>query len=155
MKDFKGTVINVVTLKEVYHQNPNQSEFQKVMKDLKKEDTIKYTYLNEKVEEEKKKMNTINEEDKFVFKAIDNVVDALSAEFKAFSPEFILETLRQNSMDIAKTYTCLKEPMKSKIIGFTALDDMVLKKKTGEEYKILLKEKGKEAIQEREEFLNH
>ena len=125
------------------------------MKDLKKEDTIKYIYLNEKVEEEKKKMNTINEQDKFIFKAIDNVVDALSAEFKAFSPEFILEILRQNSMDIAKTYTCLKDPSKSKIIGFTALDDMVLKKKTGEEYKLLLKEKGKEAIQEREEFLNH
>ena len=66
-----------------------------------------------------------------------------------------METLRQNSMDIGKAYTCLKEPMKSKIIGFTALDDMVLRKKTGEEYKILLKEKGKEAVQEREEFLNH
>ena len=155
VKDFKGTVVNIVTLKEVYHQNPSQTEFQKVMKDLKKEDTIKYIYLNEKVEEEKKKMNTINEQDKFIFKAIDNVVDALSAEFKAFSPEFILETLRQNSLDIGKTYTCLKEPMKSKIIGFTPLDDMVLKKKTGEEYKVLLKEKGKEAIQEREEFLNH
>ena len=58
-------------------------------------------------------------------------------------------------MDISKTYACLKEPMKSKIIGFTSLDDMVLRKKTGEEYKILLKEKGKEAIQEREEVLNH
>ena len=155
MRDFKGTVINVVTLKEVYHQNPTQSEFQKVMTNLKKEDTVKYTYLTEKVQEDKKKINTINEEDKFVFKAIDNVVEALSSEFKAYSPEFILETLRQNSMDIGKAYTCLKEPMKSKIIGFTALDDMVLRKKTGEEYKILLKEKGKEAVQEREEFLNH
>ena len=155
VKDFKGTAMNIISLKEVYHQNPNQSEFQKVMTNLKNEDNIKYTYLNEKVEEDKRKINTINEEDKFVFKAIDNVVDALSAEFKSFSAEFILETLRQNSMDIAKTYICLKEPMKSKIIGFTALDDMVLKKKTGEEYKILLKEKGKEAIQEREEFLNN
>ena len=45
--------------------------------------------------------------------------------------------------------------MKSKTIGFTSLDDMVLRKKTGEEYKILLKEKGKEAVQEREEFLGH
>ena len=155
VKDFKGTVVNIVTLKEVYHQNPTQSEFQKVMTNLKKEDTVKYTYLTEKVQEDKKKINTINEEDKFVFKAIDNVVEALSSEFKAYSPEFILETLRQNSMDIGKAYTCLKEPMKSKIIGFTALDDMVLRKKTGEEYKILLKEKGKEAVQEREEFLNH
>ena len=58
-------------------------------------------------------------------------------------------------MDISKAYTCLKEPMKSKTIGFTSLDDMVLRKKTGEEYKILLKEKGKEAVQEREEFLGH
>ena len=155
VKDFKGTVVNIVTLKEIYHQNPNQSEFQKVMNNLKKEDTVKYTYLTEKVQEEKQKINTINEEDKFIFKAIDNVVDALSSEFKSYSPEFILETLRQNSMDIAKTYICLKEPMKSKIIGFTALDDMVVRKKTGEEYKILLKEKGKEALQEREEFLNH
>ena len=155
VKDFKGTVVNIVTLKEIYHQNPNQSEFQKVMKDLKEEDSIKFTYFNEKVEEEKRKINTINEEDKFIFKAIDNVVEALHSEFKAFSPEFILETLRQNSMDIAKTYTCLKDPMKSRVICFTPLDDMVLKKKTGEEYKILLKEKGKEAVQEREEFLNH
>ena len=58
-------------------------------------------------------------------------------------------------MDISRTYTCLKEPMKRKTIGFTPLDDKVLLKKQGEEYKILLKEKGKEAIQEREEFLNH
>ena len=155
VKDFKGTVVNIVTLKEIYHQNPNQSEFQKVMKDLKEEDSVKFTYFNEKVEEEKRKINTINEEDKFIFKAIDNVVEALHSEFKAFSPEFILETLRQNSMDIAKTYTCLKDPMKSRVICFTPLDDMVLKKKTGEEYKILLKEKGKEAVQEREEFINH
>ena len=155
VKDFKGTVVNIVTLKEIYYQNPNQSEFQKVMNDLKEEDSVKFTYFNEKVEEEKRKINTINEEDKFIFKAIDNVVEALHSEFKAFSPEFILETLRQNSMDIAKTYTCLKDPMKSRVICFTPLDDMVLKKKTGEEYKILLKEKGKEAVQEREEFLNH
>ena len=137
VKDFKGTVVNIITLKEIYHQNPNQSEFQKVMNNLKKEDSIKYTYV------------------KFIFKAIDNVVEALSSEFKSYSPEFILETLRQNSMDISKAYTCLKEPMKSKTIGFTSLDDMVLRKKTGEEYKILLKEKGKEAVQEREEFLGH
>ena len=155
VKDFKGSTVNVVSLKEVYHQNSGETEFQKVMKNLEKEDSNKFTYIFQKIEEEKKKINTINEEDKFIFKAIDNVVEALSTEFKAYSTEFILETLRQNSMDIAKTYICLKEPMKSKIIGFTPLDDKVLLKKTGEEYKILLKEKGKEAIQGREEFLNH
>ena len=155
LKDFKGTTMNVVSLKEVYHQNSNLTDFQKVMKDIKKEDTAKFTYLNEKTAEEKKTLNTINEDDKFVFKAIDNVLDSLSSEFKAYSPDYILDTLQQNSMDIAKTYACLKDPSKRKTIGFTPLDDKVLLRKQGEEYKILLKERGKEAIQEREEFLNH
>ena len=154
-KDFNGSQLNVVSLKEVYHQNNNLNDFQKVMKNIKKEDSIKNSYLNEKVEEEKRKMNTINEEDKFIFKAIDNVMDILSSEFKNYSFDFIIETMKQNSMDISKTYNCLKEPMKNRNVGFTALDDKVLLKKTGEEYKILLKDKGKEAIQEREEFLNH
>ena len=155
LKDFKGSAINIVSLKEVYHENKNMSDFQKVMKDIKKDDSVKFTYLNEKIEEEKKKLNTINEDDKFVFKAIDNVVDALSSEFKNYSTDFIVDTLQQNSMDIGKTYLCLKDPMKSKTIGFTPLDDKVLLRKQGEEYKILLKEKGKDAINEREEFLNH
>ena len=154
-KDFNGSQVNIVSLKEVYHQNSNLNDFQKVMKNIKKEDSIKNSYLNEKVEEEKRKMNTINEEDKFIFKAIDNVMDILTSEFKNYSFDFILETMKQNSMDIFKTYNCLKEPIKNRNVGFTALDDKVLLRKTGEEYKILLKEKGKEAIQEREEFLNH
>ncbi len=155
VKDFKGTTYNIVSLKEVYHQNANLSDFQKVMKNIKKEDSVKFTYLNEKTEEDKKVLNTINEDDKFVFKAIDNVLDAISAEFKNYSPEFILETLKQNSMDISKTYACLKDPMKNRNIGFTPLDDKVILRKQGEEYKILQKEKGKDALVEREEFLSH
>ena len=155
LKDFKGSMMNVISLKEVYHQNSNPTDFQKVMKNIKKEDSAKFTYLNEKTEEEKKILNTINEDDKFIFKAIDNVLDALSSEFKNYTSDYILDTLQQNSMDISRTYTCLKEPMKRKTIGFTPLDDKVLLKKEGEEYKILLKEKGKEAIAEREIFLNH
>ena len=155
VKDFKGTAVKIVSLKEIYHENANPTDFQKVMKNIQKEDSVKFTYLDEITKEEKKKLNTINEDDKFVFKAIDNVLEGISSEFKNYSSDYILETLKQNSMDIGRTYACLKDPMKSKTIGFTPLDDKVLLKKTGEEYKILLKEKGKEAIQEREEFLNH
>jgi len=155
VKDFTGSTYNIISLKEVYHQNSNLNDFQKVMKNIKKEDMIKNNYLNEKTEEEKRKLNTINEDDKFVFKAIDNVLDSLSSEFKNYTNDFILDTLQQNSMDITKTYLCLKEPMKNKNVGFTPLDDKVLLRKQGEEYKILLKEKGKDAIQEREEFLNN
>ena len=155
VKDFTGSTYNIISLKEVYHQNSNLNDFQKVMKNIKKEDMIKNNYLNEKTEEEKRKLNTINEDDKFVFKAIDNVLDSLSSEFKNYTNDFILDTLQQNSMDITKTYLCLKEPMKNKNVGFTPLDDKVLLRKQGEEYKILLKEKGKDAIAEREEFLNN
>ena len=94
VKDFKGSKLNIISIKEVYHENSNLSDFQKVMKDIKKEDSVKFTYLNEKIQEEKTKLNTINEDDKFVFKAIDNVLDAISAEFKNYSPDFILETLK-------------------------------------------------------------
>ena len=80
------------------------------MKNIKKDDSIKVSYLNEVIEEEKRKMNMINEEDKFIFKAIDNVLDTLSSEFKNYSTDYILETMKQNSMDISKTYNCLKEP---------------------------------------------
>ena len=104
VKDFTGSTYNIISLKEVYHQNSNLNDFQKVMKNIKKEDMIKNNYLNEKTEEEKRKLNTINEDDKFVFKAIDNVLDSLSSEFKNYTNDFILDTLQQNSMDITKTY---------------------------------------------------
>ena len=155
LKDFKGNAINIVSLKEVYHENKAMSDFQKVMKDIKNDDSAKFTYLNEKIEEDKNKLNTINEDDKFIFKAIDNVVDSLSSEFKNYSTDFILDVLQQNSMDIGKTYICLKDPIKNRNVGFTPLDDKVLLRKKGEEYNILTKEKGKEAIREREEFLNN
>ena len=152
-KNFSGSGINIVSLKEVYHQNSNLNDFQKVMKNIKKEDSIKESYLNEVTEEEKKKLNTINEDDKFIFKTIDNVLDVLCSEFKSYGQDYILETLQQNSLDIGKTYAFLKDPIKNRYVGFTPLDDKVLLRKQGEEYKYLLKEKGKEALQEREAYL--
>ena len=61
VKDFKGSTVNIVSLKEVYHQNSGETEFQKVMKNLEKEDSNKFTYISQKIEEEKKKINNINE----------------------------------------------------------------------------------------------
>lgn len=152
-KNFNGAGINIVSLKEVYHQNGSLNDFQKVMKTIRKEDSVKESYLNEVTEEEKKKLNTINEDDKFIFKTIDNVLDVLCSEFKNYGQDYILETLQQNSLDIGKTYACLKDPIKNRSVGFTPLDDKVLLRKQGEEYKYLLKEKGKEALQDREAYL--
>ena len=79
----------------------------------------------------------------FIFKTINNVLDVLCSGFKNYCRDYILETLQQNSLDIAKTYICLKDPMKSKIIRFTPLDDKFLLRKRVEEYKNLVEEKGK------------
>jgi hypothetical protein len=94
----------------------------------------------------------LNEDDEFIFKAIDDVLNTLSSKFKYYSPDFILEILRQNSMDIGKTYNCLKH--KKRNTGFTSLDDKVLLKRQGEEYNLLFEEKGMDTIKKREYFLN-
>ena len=56
-------------------------------------------------------------------------------------------------MDMGKAYNCLKH--KNRNAGFMSLDDKVLLKRQGEEYNILVEEKGMDAIEEREYFLNH
>ncbi len=121
------------------------------------EENTKIDYLNIDNKDKKKiNLNKINQQDKFLFKSIDMVVDGLSKEFNNYSKEYILDILQQNSMNIAKTYICLKEPMKSKIIGFTPLDDkIILKMAKGEEFNNLLREKGKKSILEREEYLSN
>ena len=49
-----GSGINIVSLKEVYHQNSNLNYLQKVMRNIRKEDSIKENYLHEFTEKEKK-----------------------------------------------------------------------------------------------------
>ena len=49
-----GSGINIVSLKEIYHQNSNLDYFQKVMRKIRKEDSIKENYLHEFTEKEKK-----------------------------------------------------------------------------------------------------
>ena len=153
-KDFKGNQLNVVALQEVYHENSKLNPYQNIVEKYQQEQEKKDEYLTEITMENKKKLSTINEQDKFIFKTVDLVVEQFAKEFK-YSPEFILETLMQNSMDISRTYTCLKEPMKAKIIGYTSLDDkIILEMNKGEEFKNLMKEKGAESIKERENYLN-
>jgi hypothetical protein len=58
-------------------------------------------------------------------------------------------------MNIARTYLSLSNPEQKKILTFSQNDDnVILKMKDSNEYKELIKEKGKELVDEREEFLN-
>ena len=155
-KDFNENNINLIGLQEVYHKNKNLNDYQYTMEQLFEDDKNKMSYAKDIKRDRRSSLNKITQQDKFIFKSIDMVLEGLSKEFSNYSKEYILDILKQNSMNIAKTYICLKEPMKSKIIGYTPLDDkIILKMKKGEEFNNLLREKGKKSILEREEYLSN
>ena len=61
-------------------------------------------------EEEKRKVFSINDEDKFIFKTIEEVVKKMNRQFQNYSDAFILESLKGNSFNIFFTYKYLKDP---------------------------------------------
>ena len=155
-KDSNGNNINEAELKEKYHDKyPDLNDNHNTGDILNSEEDDEMEYLKDDKKNKKRKHNEINPKDKFIFKCVDMVMEGLYKEFSNYSKDYILEILQQNSMNIAKTYICLKEPIKSKIIGYTSLDDkIILKMKKGEEFNNLLREKGKKSILEREDYLS-
>ena len=61
-------------------------------------------------EEEKKQVFSINDEDKFIFKTIEEVVKKISKSFPIYSEAFILESLKGNSFNIYQTCKYLIDP---------------------------------------------
>ena len=153
-KNFIGKNTDNIGLEEIYNETKKQTNYQNVINKLANEDTSKFNYLQQFTEDEKRKLLTINEDDKFIFKSIDNVLDGLCNEFPNLTREYVLDMLVSNSMNIARTYLSLSNPENKKIYSFTQSDDnIILKMKDSEQYQNLIKEKGKELVDEREEFL--
>ena len=153
-KNFIGKNTDNIGLEEIYNETKKQTNYQNVINKLANEDTSKFKYLQQFTEDEKRKLLTINEDDKFIFKSIDNVLDGLCNEFPNLTREYVLDMLVSNSMNIARTYLSLSNPEHKKIYSFTQSDDnIILKMKDSEQYQNLIKEKGKELVDEREEFL--
>ena len=155
-KDSNGNNINEIELQKAYQEKyPNLNDNHNNDDKLNSEDNDEMDNLKDSKKEKKRKLNYIHPQDKFIFKCVDMVMEGLYKEFSNYSKDYILEILQQNSMNIAKTYICLKEPIKSKIISYTSLDDkIILKMKKGEEFNNLLREKGKKSILEREDYLS-
>ena len=87
---------------------------------------------------------------------IDNVLDELCKEFPQFTRDYIFDILVANSMSIGRTYLSLTDQREKDKLTFTSLDDnIILTMKGGEQYNALVKAKGKELVDEREEFLKH
>lgn len=161
-KDLNEYHLSSIEFEGVYNKNTKLKDYRKTLEkiieeeDNKMDDIEDLKDIKEDNKNKKINLNKINQEDKFIFKSIDMILEGLSKEFSSYSKEYILDILQQNSMNIAKTYICLKEPMKSKIIGYTPLDDkIILKMAKGEEFNNLLREKGKKSILEREEYLSN
>ena len=153
-KNFIGKNTDNIGLEEIYNETKNQTNYQNVINKLANEDTSKFKYLQQFTEDEKRKLLTINEDDKFIFKSIDNVLDGLCKEFPNLTRDYVLDTLVANSMNIARTYLSLSNPEQKKLYSFTESDDnVILKMKDSEQYQNLVNEKGKELVDEREEFL--
>ena len=114
-------------------------------------------YLKAFKDEEKKKLKSIGEEEKFAFKVIDIIVDALAKEFKGIPREAILDVLEANSLDMVKTYKCLNDDDQARKCSFTAFEDNIIlnKKDNSKQYSKILKEKGEKIINERLAFLNN
>ena len=153
-RQFIGRNYDNAGLEEIYGETEKMTNYQNVMKKLTEEDSSKFKYLYQFTEEEKKKLLQINEDDKFVFKVIDNVVDELCKEFKQYTRDYIFDMLVANSMNIGRTYLSLNDPKEKAKLTFSSIDDnVILNMKGSEQYENLVKEKGNELVEEREEFL--
>ena len=151
-----GSVTHTDTsnLNEIYNENKKLTDYQNTLIKLQSEEKDKLNYLQEFTTEEKKKLHMINEDDKFIFKTIDNVLDNLCKDFSNYPREFILNVLISNSMNIVTTYICLANPSQKHLYSFSEIDDdIILNHKGSDQYKSLIKEKGSELVKEREKFL--
>ena len=143
-------------LNEIYGKNENITQYQNVLKSLSMEDSSKLKLLHQYIDEERRRLMQINEEDKFVFKVIDTVLDELCGEFPQFTRDYIFDLLVSNSMNIGRTYLSLTAQHEKNKLCFTSLDDnVILTMKGSAQYLALIKSKGKDLVDERETFLKH
>jgi len=153
-KNGSVTHTDTANLNELYNENKKLTDYQNTLIKLQSEEKDKLNYLQEFTTEEKKKLHMINEDDKFIFKTIDNVLDNLCKDFPNYPREFILNLLISNSMNIVTTYICLANPSQKHLYSFSEIDDdIILNHKGSDQYKSLIKEKGNELVKEREKFL--
>lgn len=85
---------------------------------------------------------------------IDNIINGLCEEFPNYNRKYIESILKASSMNIPLTYNCLKNNSYNKQIIFDGTDDaIILTMKGKREYDQIIKSKGAERVQEREDFL--
>jgi len=85
---------------------------------------------------------------------IDKIIDGLSAEFPKLNRKYIESILKASSMNIPLTYNYLRDSTTNKKDFFDPADDAIILTMKGKvEYDQLVRSKGNEKVQEREDFL--
>jgi hypothetical protein len=137
------------TMKKVDEENGNKYAY-KIFYYLER----KFAFLHSITEDDKKRILSFNNEEKMMVKVIDNIINSLNAEFPNFNRKYIESILKASSMNIPLTYNCLKDRFLNKPELFDTADDAIILSMKGKmEYDQLLKSKGAEKVQEREDFL--
>lgn len=77
---------------------------------IEEDEANRRVYLMDLKEENQKNIFAINDEDKFIFKTIEDLVKKMNKMFPNYSDAFILESLKGNSFNILLTYKYLKDP---------------------------------------------
>lgn len=99
-------------------------------------------------------LQRLNDEETFIFSLMDNLVDKLKEEFPILATNYILNVLDLTSMNIELTYKFFSDPKNYQNLLFSTLeDDIILNKKGSEEYSLIVQNKGKEKVEEREDYL--
>jgi hypothetical protein len=89
-----------------------------------------------------------------MYNILNNVVTALNNEFPRYTKGYINEVLGANSLNIERTYAVLQDYNKNSAFNFSEADDeIILHMKGTGDYANLVKVKGADKVQEREDFL--
>jgi hypothetical protein len=62
------------------------------------------------MKQEERKLFTVSEQDRFLFKNVEATVEGFKKEFVSLTSDYIYKALQGNSMDINQTYKYLRNP---------------------------------------------
>ena len=112
----------------------------------------KFSYLYKLSREEKTKLLSITEEDLFAFNVLDSIVDEFQKLFPSLDRYYIMDIVDACSMNIEIAYEYLST-RNDKLVFSHIEDNIILKEKGSEAFESIIKDKGQEKVQEREDYL--
>lgn len=103
---------------------------------------------------EKVKILKHTEDDKFLYKFIDHLLDDLHKAWPQYPKEYLLKILANCSFNPESVLVYLLDPLNKTNLIFNDVDDnVILSMKDKDQYKLLCKQKGKDRVEQRTDYL--